>query len=350
MRQLRLCKILMLFVPSIISRLIAMYLLNFTRVYSALKDMAVVMKQLDRFDEEIEPIKYFRSLCLPESQDSLDNVLVELYKRPGRIEEEIEILQHKLTRIEEGISFGGKRWKFTRCQGRSVRVTVDNKQGPSTSYFNSGGLNSPTSTEMEKLNIFYYGWSNGTAQPVLVGISIPFAVKCNGKVMGGGNCAPLEPALDVLKFLIPCAPSGKAWDNLLDNKDYRKEERSAMGLLPNETLHGASDARTFFGAQDTRLGVFEDPAEDLRTPGTSSRQDDPVPYVPARQTPDRRPAHAPVLQVHNVYGISSINAQGVTKSREALHIDHHGAVGSLESNTKELDGQWRLLVDPITAS
>ncbi|CAM8905206.1 unnamed protein product [Rhodiola kirilowii] len=30
--------------------------------------------------------------------------------------------------------------------------------------------------------------------------------------------APLEPALDVLKFLIPCALSGKAWDNLLENK------------------------------------------------------------------------------------------------------------------------------------
>ncbi|CAM8907794.1 unnamed protein product [Rhodiola kirilowii] len=37
--------------------------------------------------------------------------------------------------------------------------------------------------------------------------------------------APLELALDVLKFLIPCALSGKAWDNLLENKDYIEKKR-----------------------------------------------------------------------------------------------------------------------------
>ena len=49
-------------------------------VDSALKDMAVVMKQLDRSNEAIEAIKSFRHLCTPDSQESLDNVLVELYK------------------------------------------------------------------------------------------------------------------------------------------------------------------------------------------------------------------------------------------------------------------------------
>ncbi|KAL0398252.1 UNVERIFIED_CONTAM: protein POLLENLESS 3 [Sesamum radiatum] len=44
------------------------------RVDSALKDMAVVMKQLDRSDEAIEAIKSFRHLCPPESQESLDNI------------------------------------------------------------------------------------------------------------------------------------------------------------------------------------------------------------------------------------------------------------------------------------
>lgn len=42
--------------------------------------MAVVMKQLDRSDEAIEAIKSFRHLCPHESQESIDNVLVELYK------------------------------------------------------------------------------------------------------------------------------------------------------------------------------------------------------------------------------------------------------------------------------
>ena len=50
------------------------------RVESALKDMAVVMKQLNRSDEAIEAIKSFRHLCPYDSQESLDNVLVELYK------------------------------------------------------------------------------------------------------------------------------------------------------------------------------------------------------------------------------------------------------------------------------
>lgn len=50
------------------------------RVDSALKDMAVAMKQLDRSDEAIEAIKSFRHLCPDDSQESLDNILIELYK------------------------------------------------------------------------------------------------------------------------------------------------------------------------------------------------------------------------------------------------------------------------------
>lgn len=50
------------------------------RVDSALKDMAFVMRQLNRSDEAIEAIKSFRHLCPKESQESLDNVLIDLYK------------------------------------------------------------------------------------------------------------------------------------------------------------------------------------------------------------------------------------------------------------------------------
>ncbi|KAK4440241.1 protein POLLENLESS 3 [Sesamum alatum] len=95
------------------------------RVDSALKDMAVVMKQLDRSDEAIEAIKSFRHLCPPESQESLDNILVELYKQSGRIEEEIEMLQLKLKQVEEGIAFGGKRTKMARSQGKKIHITVE---------------------------------------------------------------------------------------------------------------------------------------------------------------------------------------------------------------------------------
>lgn len=50
------------------------------RVDSALKDMAVVMKQVDRTEEAIEAVKSFRVLCSKQAQESLDNVLIDLYK------------------------------------------------------------------------------------------------------------------------------------------------------------------------------------------------------------------------------------------------------------------------------
>lgn len=50
------------------------------RVDSALKDMAVVMKQQDRVEEAVEAIKSFRHLCSKQAQESLDNVLIDLYK------------------------------------------------------------------------------------------------------------------------------------------------------------------------------------------------------------------------------------------------------------------------------
>ncbi|PON35092.1 N-terminal acetyltransferase A, auxiliary subunit [Parasponia andersonii] len=98
------------------------------RVDSALKDMAVVMKQLNRSDEAIEAIKSFRHLCPHVSQESIDNVLVELYKRAGRTEEEIEMLQNKLKRLEESSTFAGRRTKTARSQGKKVHITVEQER------------------------------------------------------------------------------------------------------------------------------------------------------------------------------------------------------------------------------
>lgn len=50
------------------------------KVDSALKDMAVVMKQIDRTEEAIEAVKSFRGRCSKQAQESLDNVLIDLYK------------------------------------------------------------------------------------------------------------------------------------------------------------------------------------------------------------------------------------------------------------------------------
>lgn len=50
------------------------------RVDSALKDMAIVMKQQNRAEEAIEAIKSLRHKCSDQAQESLDNVLLDLYK------------------------------------------------------------------------------------------------------------------------------------------------------------------------------------------------------------------------------------------------------------------------------
>ncbi|KAF8101348.1 hypothetical protein N665_0206s0028 [Sinapis alba] len=98
------------------------------RVDSALKDMAVVMKQLDRSDEGIEAIKSFRYLCPFEAQDSIDNLLLELYKKSGRIQEEAELLEHKLKVLEQGMGFGGRIVRAKRVQGKHVTMTMEQEK------------------------------------------------------------------------------------------------------------------------------------------------------------------------------------------------------------------------------
>ncbi|KAL6958968.1 Protein SULFUR DEFICIENCY-INDUCED 1 [Sarracenia purpurea var. burkii] len=94
------------------------------RVDSALKDMAVVMKQQDRAEEAIEAIKSFRDRCSKQAQESLDNVLLDLYKKCGKLDEQIELLKQKLRTIYQGEAFNGKPTKTARSHGRKFQVTV----------------------------------------------------------------------------------------------------------------------------------------------------------------------------------------------------------------------------------
>ncbi|XP_057964537.1 protein SULFUR DEFICIENCY-INDUCED 1 isoform X2 [Malania oleifera] len=94
------------------------------RVDSALKDMAVVMKQLDRSEEAIEAIKSFRGLCSKHAQDSLDNVLIDLYKKCGKIDKQIELIKQKLRSIYNGEAFNGKPTKTARSHGRKFQVSI----------------------------------------------------------------------------------------------------------------------------------------------------------------------------------------------------------------------------------
>ncbi|KAK6164294.1 hypothetical protein DH2020_001158 [Rehmannia glutinosa] len=94
------------------------------RVDSALKDMAVVMKQLDRAEEAIEAINTFRGLCPKTAQESLDNVLIDLYKKCGKVDEQIVLLKHKLKLIYLGEAFNGKPTKTARSHGKKFQVSI----------------------------------------------------------------------------------------------------------------------------------------------------------------------------------------------------------------------------------
>ncbi|XP_078440427.1 protein POLLENLESS 3-LIKE 2-like isoform X2 [Wolffia australiana] len=95
------------------------------RVDSALKDMAIVMKQQNRAEEAIEAIKSLRSRCSDQAQESLDNILLDLFKKCGRLEEQIALLRHKLRLIEQGMAFNGRRTKTARSQGRKFQVSLE---------------------------------------------------------------------------------------------------------------------------------------------------------------------------------------------------------------------------------
>ncbi|KAL5997021.1 hypothetical protein ACLOJK_007947 [Asimina triloba] len=94
------------------------------RVDSALKDMAVVMKRQGRAEEAIEAIKAFRDRCSKQAQESLDNVLVDLYKKCGKIDEQIDLLKRKLWMIYQGDVFNGKATKTARSHGKKFQVSI----------------------------------------------------------------------------------------------------------------------------------------------------------------------------------------------------------------------------------
>ncbi|GLT39274.1 hypothetical protein SLA2020_134730 [Shorea laevis] len=94
------------------------------RVDSALKDMAIVMKQQNRAEEAIEAIKSLRNRCSDQAQESLDNILLDLFKRCGRLDDQIALLKHKLFLIQQGLAFNGKRTKTARSQGKKFQVSV----------------------------------------------------------------------------------------------------------------------------------------------------------------------------------------------------------------------------------
>uniref|UniRef100_A0A0E0AQG6 Uncharacterized protein n=1 Tax=Oryza glumipatula TaxID=40148 RepID=A0A0E0AQG6_9ORYZ len=94
------------------------------RIESALKDMATVLKQANRAEEAIEAIRSFRDRCPNEAQESLDNILLDLYKKCGRTKEQIEMLTLKLRIVDEELASGRWKTKLSKSHGRVVYLSL----------------------------------------------------------------------------------------------------------------------------------------------------------------------------------------------------------------------------------
>ncbi|XP_037461823.1 protein POLLENLESS 3-like isoform X2 [Triticum dicoccoides] len=94
------------------------------RIESALKDMATVLKQANRAEEAIEAIRSSRHRCPNEAQESLDNILLDLYKKCGRTKEQIEMLTVKLRMVDEDLASGRWKAKLSKSHGRVVYLSL----------------------------------------------------------------------------------------------------------------------------------------------------------------------------------------------------------------------------------
>uniref|UniRef100_A0A0D9X432 4-coumarate--CoA ligase n=1 Tax=Leersia perrieri TaxID=77586 RepID=A0A0D9X432_9ORYZ len=94
------------------------------RIESALKDMATVLKQANRSEEAIEAIRSFRDRCPNEAQESIDNILLDLYKKCGRTKEQIEMLTVRLRIVDEELASGRWKTKMSKSHGRVVYLSL----------------------------------------------------------------------------------------------------------------------------------------------------------------------------------------------------------------------------------
>ncbi|CAD6266521.1 unnamed protein product [Miscanthus lutarioriparius] len=86
--------------------------------------MANVLKLANRAEEAIEAIRSFSDQCPYEAQESLDNILLDLYKKCGRTDEQIEMLTIKLRIVDEELASGRWKTKLSKSHGRVVYLSL----------------------------------------------------------------------------------------------------------------------------------------------------------------------------------------------------------------------------------
>ncbi|BBN05903.1 hypothetical protein MPTK1_3g16860 [Marchantia polymorpha subsp. ruderalis] len=193
------------------------------RVDSALKDMAIVMKQQNRPEEAIEAIKSLRYRCSDAAQESLDNVLLDLYKRCGRLDDQIALLKHKLHLIHQGMAFNGKRTKTARSQGKKFQVSIEQE----------------ATRLLGNLGWAYMQQSNFLAAEAVYRKALSIGPD-NNKVCNLGIClmkqGRLEEAKSMLQSVVPACPDTR-WGSDSHLKSY---ERAQEMLLELEASMGRS--------------------------------------------------------------------------------------------------------------
>ncbi|GLJ21642.1 hypothetical protein SUGI_0403020 [Cryptomeria japonica] len=220
------------------------------RVDSALKDMAVVMKQHNRSEEAIAAIKSFRHLCSDQAQESLDNVLFDLYKKCGRLDEQIELLKHKLCLIQRGAAFNGKATKTARSHGKKFQLSI--KQETTRLLGNLGWA------YMQQLNFAAAEIVYRKAQ--LIDPDENKACNLSICLMKQGK---VEEAINILQASLSTSKEHKP----LDRTEELLKQIQALKIEENATLQAESDLldlqlpewnwSTQMGRKRNRLRVFE---------------------------------------------------------------------------------------------
>ncbi|KAJ9176050.1 hypothetical protein P3X46_011400 [Hevea brasiliensis] len=176
--------------------------------------MAVVMKQVDRAEEAIEAIRSFRSRCSKQAQESLDNVLIDLYKKCGKVEEQIDLLKRKLRLIYQGEAFNGKPTKTARSHGKKFQVSVKQE----------------TSRLLGNLGWAYMQKSNFLAAEVVYQKAQMIDPDAN-KACNLGLCLIKQSRYDEARLVLQNVLEGK----LPGSEDFKSRKRAEELLMEVET-------------------------------------------------------------------------------------------------------------------
>jgi len=93
---------------------------------SALKDLAVVLKQQQRPAEAADVIIRYRHKCNKNVQVSLDNMLLDIYKALRQYHHQVEVIERLLEASLEGLASGTKHWT-SRRDNTKTKVSLNTR-------------------------------------------------------------------------------------------------------------------------------------------------------------------------------------------------------------------------------